>query len=154
MEELATLSWRVIEQYAGQAHDRGIGLVVRISDGKGDVRVGGALFTEMVQARLDNAFKYTPDYGSIRFSLSSHRMKLTLMVADSGVGIPEEMREKVFEPFMRTGRARNSSRPGTGLGLALVRAIVTAAGGDVYAAKADLGGAEIGISIPVAELQP
>jgi len=106
LEELATLSWRVIEQYAGQAHDRGIGLVVRISDGKGDVRVGGALFTEMVQARLDNAFKYTPDYGSIRFSLSSDRMKLTLMVADSGVGLPEEMREKVFEPFMRTGRGK------------------------------------------------
>lgn len=154
LDEAAALGRRIAAQYAGQARERKINLAVRIPDAKGQIQVGKALFTEMVEALLDNAFKYTPDLGSIRLSLRVDKTKLTLAVADSGVGIPKDMCQKVFEPFVRTGHARNSAHPGTGLGLALVRAIAISAGGDVHAAKADLGGAEIVISLPLVELQP
>ena len=153
LEETVGLARRISEQYETQARDRYIDLAVSISDAKGHIGVGEALFTEMVQALLDNAFKYTPDHGSIRLSLGTGQPELTLTVADSGVGIPETMRQKVFEPFMRTDRAQNSGRPGTGLGLALVRAIASSAGGDVHVTKADLGGAEIVVSLPLIEPQ-
>jgi len=154
LDEAAHLTQRITEHYGSQARERKIDLMVGISDAKGHIQVGKALFTEVVRALLDNALKYTPDHGSIRLSLRVDKTKLTLAVADSGVGISEDMRQKVFEPFVRTGHAKNSARPGTGLGLALVRAIATSAGGDVRAAKADLGGAEIVMSLPLVKTQP
>jgi NADPH-dependent 2,4-dienoyl-CoA reductase/sulfur reductase-like enzyme/rhodanese-related sulfurtransferase/anti-sigma regulatory factor (Ser/Thr protein kinase) len=154
LEEAAGLGRRIAEQYLAQARKRKIDLAVRIPETKGSIQVGKALFTEILRALLDNAFKYTPDHGSIRLSLRGDKTTLTLTVADSGVGIPEDMCQKVFEPFVRTGYAKNSARPGTGLGLALVQAIASSAGGEVRAAKADLGGAEIVISLPLVEIQP
>ncbi len=154
LADSAGLGHRIAEQYATQARERGIDLSVQIDALEGHIRVGKAWFTEVIQALLDNAFKYTPDHGSIHLRLTTGNGSFELAVADSGVGIPEPMRQEVFEPFVRTGHAQNSSRPGTGLGLALVRAIATSAGGDVRAAKADLGGAEIVMSLPLVKLQP
>jgi len=154
VEKAADLARQIAEQYMAQARERKIDLAIRILDTRADIQVAEILFAEMVQALLDNAFKYTPDHGVIRLSLSVDKTKLTLGVADSGVGIPEDMCHKVFEPFVRTGHAENSARPGTGLGLALVRAIATSAGGDAQAVRADLGGAEIVISLPLVERQP
>jgi len=153
LTDLAGLGHRIAEQYATQARERGIDLRVQLDAMEGHIAVAKAWFTEVMQALLDNAFKYTPDHGSIHLRLTTDRGKLELAVADSGVGIDEHMRQKVFEPFVRTGQAENSSRPGTGLGLALVRAIATSAGGDVRAAKADLGGAEIAMSLPLVKFQ-
>jgi len=154
VEQAADLARRIIEQYTAQARERKIDLGVRTPHVRGNVQVAKVLFAEMIQALLDNAFKYTPDHGSIRLSVWTDRTNLTLAVADSGVGIPEDVRQMVFEPFVRTGHAQNSTRPGTGLGLALVRAIATSAGGDAQAGRADLGGAEIVISLPLVEHQP
>ncbi|HEO72485.1 MAG TPA: hypothetical protein ENN80_14595, partial [Candidatus Hydrogenedentes bacterium] len=153
LDEAAGLVWRIAEEYATRAREREIDLTLRIPSVRGYVLLGNALFTEMVQALLDNACKYTPDYGSIRLSLTTDKTTLTLAVADSGIGIPEDMRKKVFEPFVRTSHANHSSRPGTGLGLALVRAIAASGGGDVRAVKADLGGAEIVVSLPLVRRQ-
>ncbi|MEN6333925.1 MAG: FAD-dependent oxidoreductase [Phycisphaerales bacterium] len=136
-------------QHAGQAHDRSIEMVVDSDVGDGHVRGTEALFTEVLQTLLENAFKYTPDHGTIRLSLRADREELTLAVADSGIGIPAHMREQVFEPFVRGGQAKDSSIPGTGLGLTLVRAVVEASGGRVSAQTADLGGAEIVIRMPL-----
>ena len=150
-EEVAALCRRLADQYAAQAHAREIDLIGRIEGGEGHVRGTRALFAEMAQALLDNAFKYTPDSGSVRLSVAASKKTLKIAVADSGVGIPEPMRQRVFEPFVRTAVAERSALPGTGLGLALVRAIVNSAGGKICAAKADLGGAEIVVSLPLIE---
>lgn len=154
LEDVVNLSRRLVEQCAAQAPDRRIDLEVGFSDTEQHVRLARALFVEMVQALLENALKYTSDHGSIRLSLRAEKAGLTVAVADSGVGVPENMRETVFEPFVRTGYANKSSRPGTGLGLALVRAIAASAGGDARVDKADLGGAEIVISLPLVDRQP
>jgi len=116
--------------------------------------VGGneKALAEVVDVLLDNAFKYTPDRGRVRMTVAGDFPAgvVRLTVADSGVGIPEHLREKVFEAFFRTPSARDSSRPGTGLGLSFVKAIVEAAGGSVLAGKADLGGAAIEVTLPMA----
>lgn len=108
---------------------------------------------EVLDALVDNAFKYTPSHGRITLVLTSDPLEqvVQLSVADSGVGIPEGLREKVFEPFFRTPAARGSTRGGTGLGLSFVKAVVEELGGTVRAAKADLGGAQISIRLPMAQ---
>ncbi len=149
---LTTLAFLVDQfytQHAGQAHDRSIEMIVDSDVAEGHVRGTEALFAEVLQTLLENAFKYTPDHGLIRLSLAADQGELTLTVADSGIGIPAHMREQVFEPFVRAGQAKDSSIPGTGLGLTLVRAVVEASGGRVQAQTAYLGGAEIVIRMPL-----
>jgi signal transduction histidine kinase len=70
---------------------------------------------------LDNAVKYTPPGGRIRLQLTLQRGGPRLVVADSGPGIPEAARDKVFQRFFRLEESRTSS--GNGLGLSLVAAI-------------------------------
>jgi len=105
--------------------------------------------TEVLEALLSNAVKYTPDNGKIEVLLLYDQPAdaYQIRIADSGIGIPEENREKVFQPFYRTPGARASSRPGTGLGLAFVKAMIDAAGGNVQIAKSHLGGTELIVNL-------
>jgi two-component system phosphate regulon sensor histidine kinase PhoR len=89
---------------------------------------------------LDNAVKYTPDHGRILVGVrdSADRLPhqetgtIDIFVADSGIGIPETDRPRVFERFYRVDKARSRELGGTGLGLAIVKHIVEAHGGHVW----------------------
>ncbi|RVU86113.1 HAMP domain-containing protein [Leucothrix sargassi] len=84
----------------------------------GDHQLLAQAFTNL----LDNAVKFTPEGGTISLSMHYVGNKVVIEVADSGVGIPVENREKVFERFTRLDSAR--STPGNGLGLSLVKAVI------------------------------
>lgn len=89
---------------------------------------------------LDNAIKYTPEGGQItvaarRISPSraeAPRTSIELTVTDTGIGIPEQDRPRVFERFYRVDKARSRELGGTGLGLAIVRHIVEGHGGQIW----------------------
>ena len=71
---------------------------------------------------IDNAIKYTPDGGAIVLKLSLSNAEIVLSVADSGIGIPADEMDKVFDRFYRVTKSR--SLPGNGLGLSLVNAVI------------------------------
>ena len=71
---------------------------------------------------LDNAIKYTPAAGRIRLTLEKEDQQVCLRLCDSGPGIPESEREKVFQRFFRLEQSR--SPPGNGLGMSLVKAVM------------------------------
>jgi len=73
-----------------------------------------------------------------------------IRIADSGPGIPEEMLERVFEPFFRVDPARRQSLPGAGLGLAIAREIVERCGGTITMTNAPAGGLIQDIRLPIA----
>ena len=92
---------------------------------------------------LDNAIKYTPEGGQItvaarRIPMRSHRIGdgprhgVELSVMDTGIGIPEKDRPRVFERFYRVDKARSRELGGTGLGLAIVKHIVEGHGGQIH----------------------
>ena len=89
---------------------------------------------------IDNAIKYTPEDGEIDISLTSNEEETFLSVADSGIGIPEEERERVFLRFYRGAKSR--SLPGFGLGLSLVLAVM-----DLHQGKITLTDNEPGLRI-------
>ena len=80
---------------------------------------------------LGNALKFTPAGGSIHVDVEEKGAEVTLHVRDTGIGIPREHHERIFEPFMQSQRALNSKDQGVGLGLAISRQYARAMGGDL-----------------------
>lgn len=93
---------------------------------------------------LSNAFKYTPQGGRIHLSVSQDNQQLVCCIEDSGPGIPEELRENIFERF-----CTSSNQVGTGIGLHLVKKFVLMHGGDVTLYESALGGAAFRVCLPL-----
>jgi two-component system OmpR family sensor kinase len=102
---------------------------------------------------LANAARFSATGAQIEIALDNEsvvngKKYLTLEVRDHGEGIPEQLREKVFERFYRVDNSRNSETGGSGLGLAIVSTIVARHGGTIIAAETPGGGATLRVSIP------
>ena len=116
------------ELYTALAEEKSIDLTC---DAPRDAQVRGDrnLLFQAITNLLDNAIKYTPDGGRVEISLHTEHGRSVLSFADTGPGIPEEMREKVLQRFFRLDESR--SAPGAGLGLSLVFAIAQRHGADL-----------------------
>ncbi|MES2414737.1 MAG: ATP-binding protein [Pseudomonadota bacterium] len=101
---------------------------------------------------LDNAVKYTPAGGSVDVSLSVDGGKSQLRVEDSGPGIAEAERERVFDRFFRTAQTvADSGQAGSGLGLAIVKVIADRHGATLQLGQsARLGGLQVDVRFPTA----
>lgn len=96
---------------------------------------------------MDNAAKWSPEDGTVRIGLRPVGEDLVeLTVADSGPGIPEEERAKVFDRFYRAIQSR--SMPGSGLGLAIVKQVIARHGGTIAVEESDDGGALMRVRLP------
>jgi two-component system osmolarity sensor histidine kinase EnvZ len=95
---------------------------------------------------LTNALRHGE---KIRLEGSCDEKFLLIHVDDDGPGIPPDLRENVFRPFVRLDEARNQDEGGTGLGLAIARDIARAHGGDVFLATSPLGGLRASLRVPV-----
>ncbi|HEX5971446.1 MAG TPA: ATP-binding protein [Gemmatimonadaceae bacterium] len=80
---------------------------------------------------LSNAVKFTPAGGRITVNCDASRTGMLVRVRDSGVGIPEDKLEQIFEPFVQLDRGQTAANVGTGLGLAISRDLARAMGGDL-----------------------
>lgn len=81
-------------------------------------------FYQITRNLLENAQKYTDDTGTISVKLFSKVQDIYLLIEDSGIGISNEAKSKVFERFYRVDQSRSSQIPGTGIGLAIVKELV------------------------------
>jgi two-component system phosphate regulon sensor histidine kinase PhoR len=95
---------------------------------------------------MHNAIKFTPDRGRISIAAVSADDKITISVADTGVGIPQEDLPRIFERFYKVDRARGKS--GTGLGLAIARHVVEAHGGRIWTESVEGKGAVFYFTLP------
>ena len=94
----------------------------------------------MLANLLTNALRHTPPGGSVNVSARRQRAdQIEIAVADNGEGIAAEHLDRVFERFYRIDPARSRASGGTGIGLAIVRAIVEAHGGSVTATSPGIG---------------
>jgi signal transduction histidine kinase len=98
---------------------------------------------------LGNAIKFTPAYGKIRISLEPLTDRVQVKIRDSGLGISEEDRERIFERFYKVDQARQRDTGSNGLGLAIVRKIVDLHHGTIEV-QSELGkGAVFKITLPI-----
>jgi two-component system, OmpR family, sensor kinase len=102
----------------------------------------------MVLNLVENAIKYTRPAGHVRLSLKREGQWAVILVSDDGVGIPEEEREQIFQPFYRSADALSMEVKGTGLGLSIARSIAQAHGGTIRVESTVGGGSTFKVSIP------
>jgi signal transduction histidine kinase len=114
------------------------------------VMADDAALTNALWNLLDNAVKYSPSKATIRVSVAPHESGVAIAVEDRGVGIARDERDEIFERFARGRRARELGITGTGLGLALVRHIVSAHGGRVELESEEGAGSTFRIVLPEA----
>lgn len=110
-----------------------------------------ARLSQALSNLLNNACKYTPDGGRIWVSLQRQDAQAVLCVRDSGVGLPADMIGRVFDMFAQVNRSLERSQGGLGIGLALVRNLVSMHGGRVTAESPGPGqGSSFTIELPLA----
>jgi len=116
---------------------------------EGDLRLAGdrEALVLVVRNLVGNALQWAPPESEVRLALCGDERQVEITVDDAGVGVPEEERERIFEPFYR-GRAKNGQRVGYGLGLALSRSAVQAHGGRIAVGTSPLGGASFRVTLP------
>jgi two-component system, OmpR family, heavy metal sensor histidine kinase CusS len=102
----------------------------------------------MLLILLDNGIKYTPGGGRVSVSLILNRELATLTVEDTGPGIPEEARSRVFQRFFRVDPSRNRESGGYGLGLAIAQAIVQQHKASIELHTGMSGGCSFSVSLP------
>lgn len=97
---------------------------------------------------IENAAKYNREGGSISIAAERMEQRLTVRIADTGIGIPEEDLPHIFEPFYRVDRSRSRAVGGAGLGLPLVRDIIEKHGGSIEVKSVPGEGSEFIIELP------
>ena len=132
-----------------RAQRHGLAVEVRVDDDVGEVEADELRLRQVVLNLLTNAVKFTPDGG--RVTVQAHRDgdDIAITVTDTGVGVPEGDRERIFESFQQGGRTPGAQE-GTGLGLTLSRRIVHLHGGRMWVVSDTGRGSTFGFTIPAA----
>ena len=107
------------------------------------------LITRMILNLLDNAVKYTPAGGEISLALTRQNGNAEITVRDTGIGIAESDRQRIFDRFYRVDKARSRALGGAGLGLSIVRWIVEVHGGDIRIDSTPGGGSTFTVDLPL-----
>lgn len=103
----------------------------------------------VVQNLLDNAVKYTPEGGEVTINVKYSKIYLEIEVVDTGIGIPEDQKKKLFSKFFRASNAVKKQTEGTGLGMFIVKNIVEKHGGRIELESQENKGTRVKISIPL-----
>ncbi len=129
--DLAAIVRQMTEFYASVAEDKRVAFVLDLPEGEIVRSAHKAKLQQLVGNLLDNAVKFTPAGGTVSVTLSKEPDTglARLAVSDTGIGISEADQPNLFKRFWRSDASR--SLPGNGLGLAVVKAIVTSYGGSV-----------------------
>jgi signal transduction histidine kinase len=131
-----------------QIRARDLQLQVEVADPNLRFHADRERVEQIVLNLLSNAVKFTPPGGSVRIRVSPEEENICLGVRDTGVGIPEDKLEIVFDAFYQVEASRSRAYAGTGLGLAISRQLARAMGGDLTV-KSTLGeGSTFSLSLP------
>jgi len=136
---------QALEELRSDAERHGHAATV-VFHGQPLVTVKPAAFKRCLANLVSNAARHAD-----AISITGHRdhRYLTVTIDDDGPGIPSDMREEVFKPFLRLDDARNQDEGGTGLGLAIARDIARSHGGDITLGDSPMGGLRARVRVPV-----
>ena len=136
------------QEFAPQATDKSISLNFDLPPKYPLLRADRDKLVIILHNVIGNALKYTPAGGTVTLSLAEEAGSLVFTVADSGIGIPADQMDKVFERFYRVKDERTTEVVGTGLGLPLAREFARMHGGDITLESIINAGSTFTVSVP------
>jgi signal transduction histidine kinase/DNA-binding response OmpR family regulator len=146
--DVGVLLTRVKNDFSEPANRKGLKLATEVAPGLETVTSDPARLTQIFANLVGNALKFT-DQGSILVRAEPRgEDRWALIVADTGIGIPEEEQETIFEEFRQGEPEEHRGRGGTGLGLAIVRKLVLALGGTISLESARGKGTRFNVLLP------
>jgi two-component system sensor histidine kinase KdpD len=122
---------------------------VTIESGLPEVSLDSVQIVQVLHNLLENALKYSPPGSPVELQVRRERDMLTIEVMDRGFGLPAGEETAIFERFYRARQWRESSLPGTGIGLAIGRGLAEAHGGTLDAENRPLGGSVFRLRLPL-----
>lgn len=111
------------------------------------------LIIQVIINILDNAIKYTPKDSMITITTEKQKDKAIISIADNGSGIPDELKERVFDMFYTGANKLADSRRSIGLGLALCKSIISVHGGEIFVKDNVPSGAIFTFTLPIGEIK-
>ncbi len=123
-----------VELMKPQADEKNIEIAINIQDNLPLVSVDGDRTRQIITNLLSNSIKFTPEEGKISIKIQDDKEYLQVSISDTGIGIPPDQINKIFDKFeqVKEIRERVKGPRGTGLGLAIVKSLVEAQGGKIW----------------------
>jgi signal transduction histidine kinase len=131
-----------------QVLEGGLRLIVQSCEPELCLHADGERVKQIVLNLLSNAVKFTPAGGAVRVTTTAAAETVMLRVQDTGVGIPADRLEAVFQPFFQLDPAQTRNASGTGLGLAISRELARAMGGDLTVESVVGHGSVFSLTVP------
>lgn len=152
--EIQSMVKQTVDLLREYGREKGIEILFQSPSDSPSIQCDEGLLQRAIHNLLSNALKFTPQGGRVEVSLNSYpveedRGAIEISVRDNGVGISEEEREKIFEPFFRGKNA--SMEEGLGLGLSLVKEVVDLHGGKILLQSEPNKGSIFSILLPIFE---
>lgn len=137
-------------EFAPQVAEKHLQYTMLISADPPPITASNNHIRTILRNLIENAIKYTPEYGSVQVSLTQETHNLVVKVVDNGMGISAENLPKLFNRFYRVDPARNRKIAGSGLGLSLAQSIAALYGGEITITSAGLGkGSTAQLTLPL-----
>ena len=138
-----------VEDQRRYADSLGVHLALTPEACGGHVRASPDVMSRIMTNLLSNAIKFAARPGAVTIGARMEGGSVEVLIVDDGLGIPEHEKERVFERFYRSSEPELAKRPGTGLGLPIVRNLVQGLGGDVRLDRGSAGGTVARLLVPV-----
>jgi PAS domain S-box-containing protein len=149
--DVAVLARRAAEDHRALMQERHLELALEVPDRPVIVHGDGTRLSQVLGNLLHNAAKFTPAGGRVTLAVAAEEGRAVIHVRDTGSGIAPEALGSIFEPFTQAEQTLARSEGGLGLGLALVKGLVTLHGGEVSVSSAGIGrGADFVVTLPLA----
>ncbi len=134
---------------------RGEGVALRVSEPESQIMMVSdrGKIAKMLVALLSNAYKFT-ESGDVRVSVTTRNDRVVYAISDTGIGIPDSMRELVFEEFRQVDGSMTRRYGGSGLGLSLAQRLAHLLGGEIYVESAAGEGATFRVELPIEYHEP
>jgi len=147
--DIATMLEAVRERFATTAREHGSELRLSVREGQLTVQADPERLAQVVDNLVSNAIRYSPERAPVDLHATTEGDSVVIAVEDRGAGLSAEQRERVFERFYRVDPSRARALGGSGIGLAIARALTEAMGGRIWAESEGPGhGSRFCIALP------